>query len=126
MKRLLLVSTIVLSGCAQISHYQPTVDVFNDNRAAYIQQDLYECHYLACQAANTGTDTLLGSGTGVLLGAAGGAVAGAFVGNPAIGAAIGAAAGGFGGASSSGFDANSIFKRAYRNCMRNRGHNVIN
>jgi hypothetical protein len=39
---------------------------------------------------------------------------------------IGAAAGGIGGASKQGFGTEEAYKRAYSNCMRNRGHNVIN
>jgi len=47
-------------------------------------------------------------------------------GNPGAGAAIGAAAGGIGGGATTGISADDQYKRAYINCMRGRGHNIIN
>ena len=54
-------------------------------------------------AANTGTEALKSGTVGGLLGAAGGISGGAYP----------------------GLSSDQNFKRIYKNCMRNRGHNVI-
>ena len=119
--------TIILSGCYSYGGYQPTVDTYNDPNAYRLNQDAAECRQLAEQAAGGGTvkETAIGAGVGGLVGAAGGAVVGAFTGNPGAGAAIGAAAGGLGGAAKQGYESEETFKRAYKNCMASRGHNVL-
>ena len=61
-----------------------------------------------------------------LAGAAGGAALGAIMGDPGKGAAIGAATGGIGGGAYTGVSADQKFKQAFNNCMRSRGHNVVN
>jgi outer membrane lipoprotein SlyB len=121
-----LLGTLLLGGCATYGGYTPTVDPYNDRNAYRIQQDEQECKDLARQAGSLGTETAKGAVAGGLLGAAAGAAIGAVTGNPGKGAAYGAAAGGFGGATHQGLSADEQFKRAYINCMRNRGHNVIN
>ncbi len=121
-----LASAMIVTGCATYGGYQPTVDPYNDRNIGRLEQDKAECGSLANQAGSLGTDTLKGAGMGALIGAAGGAATGAIWGNPATGAAAGAAIGGIGGAATQGIDADSQFKRAYNNCMRGRGHNVIN
>lgn len=88
-------------------------------------QDAEQCRALAKNAANTGMEALKSGAVGGLIGAAGGAALGAAMGNAGTGAAIGAAAGGIGGGAYTGLSADQEFKRAYKNCMRNRGHNVI-
>jgi outer membrane lipoprotein SlyB len=123
---LILASVIVANGCATYGGYQPVVDPYNDPNMGRLEQDKAECDSLAKQAGNVGTDTLKGAGVGALIGAAGGAAMGAIFGNPATGAATGAAIGGIGGGTTQGIDADNQFKRAYINCLRNRGHNVIN
>lgn len=120
-------ATVVLAtGCATYGGYQPVVDPANDPNAYRINQDMQECQALANQAGSATTETLKGAGAGALIGAAGGAALGAITGNPATGAAIGATVGGIGGAANQGVDADNQYKRAYINCMRGRGHNVIN
>ncbi|MEM2159377.1 MAG: glycine zipper domain-containing protein [Candidatus Nitrosotenuis sp.] len=114
-----------MTGCATYGGYQPTVDVAVDRNPQYIQQDIAECRELAQNASSTGKNAVMGVGTGALLGAATGAALGAVVGNPATGAALGAAAGGIGGGANAGMDADNQFRRAYINCMRGRGHSVI-
>lgn len=126
---LLFVSLLSLSGCAtRMGNWTPTVDPYRDPEAEHIEQDLYDCQQLADQAAGNGLvgDTAEGIGIGALIGAAGGAAIGAIVGNPATGAAIGAAAGGISGGSSGGFRSDEEYKSAFRSCMRQRGHRVIN
>ena len=119
-------SALVINACSTYGGYTPTVDTYNDPNPGRIQQDQAECNQLARSASNTATETAKGAAGGALLGAAGGALLGAIGGNAGKGAAIGAAAGGIGGAGYQGVDADSQFRRAYINCMRNRGHNVIN
>lgn len=122
----ILLAGIAVSGCATYGGWQPTIDSYNDPNAARIPQDQSECDMLAHNAGNTGAETAKGVGVGALLGAASGAAIGAVTGSPGAGAAIGAAAGGIGGGAYSGLDADNQYKRAFINCMRERGHRVIN
>jgi outer membrane lipoprotein SlyB len=123
---IVVVASILLTACAEVSGWKPTVDPYNDRNAQMIPQDQAQCEQLASQAAGTGKETAMGAGAGALMGAAGGAITGAFLGNPGAGAAIGAAAGGFGGGAYKGLSADDAYKRAFTNCMRQRGHNVVN
>ena len=123
---IVIVGSILLTACAQVSGYKPTVDPYNDRNAHMIPQDQAQCEQLASQAASTGKETAMGAGAGALMGAAGGAVVGAFTGNPGMGAAIGAAGGGLTGGAYKGLSSDDAYKRAFNTCMRNRGHNVVN
>lgn len=123
---ILVVLALSLSGCATYSGWQPVVDSHNDPNAAAIPQDTRECEMLAKEAGSAGTETAKGAAVGGLLGAATGAAIGAVTGSPGAGAAIGAASGGIGGGAYQGISADEQYKRAFINCMRNRGHNVIN
>lgn len=136
MNKLLLgiaaVLSLLLGACASGGGGQsfgaPTaaVDTYNDPNAARLQQDQYECQQMAEQTAgNTALEGAKGAAIGGLLGAAGGAAIGAIAGNAGKGAAIGAAAGGIGGAAKQGYGAHSDKNRIYKNCLRNRGHNVL-
>lgn len=119
--------TSLLTGCASMGNWTPTVDPYRDQNVERIEQDLYECQQLADQATGgLPEDTALGIGIGALIGAAGGAAIGAIVGDPASGAAIGAAAGGLSGGVQQGVQSEQEYKNAYRRCMSLRGHNVIN
>ena len=118
---------IMLAGCASQTGWQPTVDPYNDPRAAYVNQDLVECKMLAQRVSGyTPGQTAEGALIGGAIGAAAGAAIGAAAGAPGKGAAIGAAAGGIGGGTYKGLDAESKYKNAYIRCMRQRGHNVLN
>lgn len=119
-------SGIVMSGCASQTGWTPTVDPYGSPNAYRLNQDMAECRQLALAASGTAKETAKGAGVGALLGAASGAAIGAISGNPAAGAAYGAAAGTFGGGTKTGLDAESQYKRAYTNCLRNRGHYVVN
>jgi outer membrane lipoprotein SlyB len=113
-------------GCASQSGYRPTVDTHNNPNAQNLTRDEAECRELARQSSGgTGTQTAKGAVGGGLLGAAAGAAIGAATGDPGKGAAVGAAAGGIGGGAYKGLSADEQFKRAFNNCMRNRGHTVI-
>jgi len=122
-----LLACLLAGGCASKTGWTPTVDTYGSSRAQYLNRDLEDCRRLAAQASGgTGKETAKGAVVGGLFGAAAGAAIGAIVGRPGTGAAMGAAMGGFGGGAAKGVNAEETFKRSYRNCMRQRGHNVIN
>jgi hypothetical protein len=125
-RRCSIVIAILLSGCYSYGGWSPVVDPYNDPNPSRVQQDQLECQSLARQAGSTGTEVAQGGAAGGLIGAATGAAIGAAVGDPGTGAAVGAAAGGIGGATMQGMGGEDQFKRTYINCMRGRGHNVIN
>lgn len=122
----LTLALAMTAGCATYTGWQPVTDSHNDPNAARIPQDTEECKMLAKEAGSPGTETAKGAVAGGLLGAATGAAIGAVAGNPGGGAALGAAAGGLGGGTYTGVSGDEAYKRAFINCMRNRGHNVIN
>ncbi|MDD2768244.1 MAG: glycine zipper family protein [Methylococcus sp.] len=122
----LLAAAVAVSGCATYTGWTPTYDSYKDPNSARIPLDEQECQMMAKQAGSTGTEALKGGVVGGLVGAAAGAAVGAAVGNPGTGAAIGAASGGIGGATYQGVSGDDQYKRAFINCMRGRGHNVIN
>ena len=118
---------VILPSCAQMTSYRPTVDTYGDPNAYRLNQDMQECQQLASHASGgTAKETAIGAGVGGLIGAGGGAALGAIMGNPATGAAIGAAIGGIGGAAKQGLQSDDHYKFAYSNCLRQRGHRVIN
>jgi hypothetical protein len=121
----LLVVVLVFSGCASHGGYRPTVDPYGDPRADRIGQDLYECEGLAYHASRVGESTARGAIVGGGIGMIGGALLGGLSGRPVEGAMVGATAGGLAGGVSQGVNADQRFMHAYRNCMINRGHNVI-
>jgi hypothetical protein len=124
---IIIFSSLLLSACASQTGWTPTVDTYNDPNASRLNQDMAQCQQLASQASGgTAKESAVGAGVGALIGAAGGAALGAAVGSPGTGAAIGAAAGGIGGASKQGFQSEDEYKRAYSNCLRQRGHMVVN
>jgi outer membrane lipoprotein SlyB len=123
---IVLAGSVLVSGCYSQGGWTPTVDPYNDPNAYRINQDMAQCKELASQASGTVKEAAIGAGVGGLIGAAGGAALGAIAGNPGTGAAIGAAAGGIGGGAKQGLEGEDQYKRAYSNCMRNRGHRVIN
>ena len=131
MKSFLVVSIglAVLFGAATgwARSWTPVIDTYGSSRAQYVDRDLRECRGLAQQAGGDSTGQgVRGAMRGGLVGAAGGAAVGAALGNAGRGAAVGAAAGGItrgvGGASQS----NRNFAQAFSNCMRQRGHQVLN
>jgi uncharacterized membrane protein len=123
---LFLVSVLVLAGCESTSQWSPTVDTYGNSRAQYLSSDMEECRSLArSSSGDTTEETVRGAGIGAFAGAAGGAILGAMIGSPARGAALGAAAGAAGGGAFSATQTEQQFKQAFSNCMRERGHNVI-
>ncbi len=123
----LAICLVVGAGCASRSTWTPTVDTYGNERAQYLTRDLEECRALAQRAAGGAAgETAKGAAVGGAIGAAAGAVIGAIVGSPGTGAAIGATIGGVGGGGQRAMSSDRDFRNAYRNCMRERGHNVIN
>lgn len=124
---LIFAGSLLLSACASQTGWTPTVDTYNDPNAGRINQDMTECKQLATQASGgTAKESAIGAGVGGLIGAAGGAALGEITGSPGTGAAIGGAAGGIGGGAKQGLEAESQYKKAYVNCMQNRGHRIVN
>jgi len=123
----IMVGAVIMTGCASQGDWSPTVDPYGDPNAANIGRDKVECRQLAKGASgDTATETGKGALVGGAIGAVAGAVIGAAVGSPGKGAMVGAAVGGMGGAAKQGIGSEGDYKQAYTNCMRNRGHNVIN
>jgi outer membrane lipoprotein SlyB len=115
-----------LSACVSQSQWTPTVDTYGSSRAQFVTRDQAECRQLAMQVSgSTMGQTAQGALGGGLLGAAAGAGIGAAAGSAGRGAMIGAAAGGLGGGAIRGAQSNAAFQRAFNECMRNRGHQVL-
>lgn len=117
-----------LGGCATATGWSPVIDTRVDRNPAAISQDLAECRQLALQVAgdpygSTAGRTLLGGAVGAAAGAAIGAATG---GSAGTGAAIGAATGGIGAGATHGVSREQNYKQAYINCLRGRGHQVLN
>ena len=121
----LLLLVVIFSGCASHGGYRPTVDPYGDPRADRIGQDLYECDGLAHQASRVGEESVKGAIVGGGIGMIGGALLGGLHGHPVQGAMLGATVGGLTGGVGQGANADQRYIHAYRNCMVNRGHNVI-
>lgn len=130
MKRIVVISaglTMFAAGCAAQQPWQPTVDTFGSSRAQYVSRDTEECRQLAFQVSGNSTNQAVrGAATGGLVGAASGAALGAAFGNAGRGAAVGAAAGGIGLGAARASQSEQAFRQAYVNCMRQRGHRVVN
>jgi len=123
----IIISAVIMTGCASQGNWSPTIDPYGDANAANIGRDKVECRQLAKGASgDTATETGKGALIGGAIGAAAGAAIGAAVGSPGTGAMVGAAVGGLGGAAKQGFGTEGDYKQAFINCMRNRGHNVVN
>lgn len=121
-----MATALVCTGCASRGGYRPVVDTHGSPVAQDLSKDEAECRVLAEQASRgTEKETAKGAVTGAAIGAAAGAVIGAAAGSPGTGAAVGAAAGGAGGGLLSGLTAEERFKKAFKECLRNRGHKVL-
>ena len=122
-----LAAALALAGCVNQNTWSPTVDPYTDPNAARLGVDESQCRQIATQSSGgslqeTGKGALLGG----LLGAAAGAAIGAAAGDAGMGAAIGAAAGGFGGGAYGSSKSSQGFQQVFTNCMRERGHTVLN
>lgn len=123
-----LVAALVLSGCAT-QQWRPVID--HASEAPTVSQqfvsDDVQCSQIARQnVPSAGSAAVDGALAGGLLGAALGAAVGAVLGVPGEGAAFGAAMGGFQGGAQNAVAAEGGYRQIYSNCMRGRGHNVLN
>jgi outer membrane lipoprotein SlyB len=115
-----------LSACVSQSTWTPTVDTYGSSRAQFVTRDQAECRQLAMQVSGSSTgQAAQGAVGGGLLGAAAGAGIGAAAGSAGRGALAGAAVGALGGGAVRGMQSNAAFQRAFNECMRNRGHQVL-
>lgn len=118
-----------LVGCAGTTKWEPTLNTMPHKNQAAEQQDLAECKELAFKAAGylqEGAEGALLAGAG---GAAEGAVIGALVGGAGgagVAAAAGAPIGAIAGLWYSEYESDLTYKRAYSNCLYQRGHFPIN
>jgi outer membrane lipoprotein SlyB len=118
---------LLCAACVTQQPWTPTVDTYGSSRAQYLPRDTEECRALAFQTSGSApAEGARGAVVGGLVGAATGAAIGAAVGNVGRGAAIGGIAGGVGTGLSRTAQSEAQFKRAFNNCMRQRGHRVIN
>lgn len=120
------VMCVGLAACASQRGWTPVVDVANDKNAANLGNDMTVCKQLADQAADQLGTVGERTAIGAVGGAAGGALLGAIVGSPGTGAALGAVTGTGAGLGSGAIDSDNAYKRAYINCLKQRGHPVIN
>jgi len=131
MKRTLAAGATLLlllgAGCKTQQPWRPTVDTFGSSRAQYVDRDMEQCRQLAFQVSGSAPQQAVqGAVTGGLVGAAAGAAIGSAFGSAGRGAAVGAAAGGIGRGAQQASQSEQAFQRAFNNCMRQRGHNVLN
>src|SRR5262245_8991541 len=113
----LAVHLVLGVSCASAqSNWTPTVDTYGSSRAQYLSRDMWECRELAGQTSGSATGSAARGALRV-----GGAVVSA--GRGALG---GGAAGGIGGGVQQASASETQFRRAFSNCLRARGHNVIN
>jgi outer membrane lipoprotein SlyB len=119
MKKLLLASVIIsivsVTGCARRS--QVIIDPHGVDMGMY-QQDLAECTNIANQV-----DSKVGGG--IVGGAVVGAIAGSIIGGNRTTdkmAKLGALSGGVKGGAATRYERNKVIK----NCLRNRGYQVLN
>lgn len=115
------------AACASAqSNWTPTVDTYGSSRAQYLSRDQWECRELAMQTSGSpGGSAARGALRGGAVGAVGGAAIGAAFGNAGRGAAVGAAAGGVGRGVQQASGSEAQFRRAFSNCLRARGHRVL-
>ncbi|WP_446808448.1 glycine zipper family protein [Methylomonas sp. 2BW1-5-20] len=129
MKKTYLSTMLILfaltTGCASMSGWRPIVDPRLDEHPDTTQRDMVECKALAEQASDITKEIGMGAGVGAVTGAAGGAAVGAIAGSAATGAAGGAILAIPAGLWE-GYQANEDFKRAFKTCMRQRGHTLVN
>ena len=124
---IVLIQFLVSTVCWAQSNWTPTVDTFGSSRAQYLSRDQADCRELALQSSgSTGGSAARGAVRGGALGAAGGAAIGAAMGNAGRGAMVGAAAGGIGGGVRQAGASDEQFRRTFSNCLRQRGHTVLN
>lgn len=120
---------VTMFGCATATRWEPTMNPMPHKAAANESRDLAECKVLALKASGF----LEEGAEGTLAGAAGAAAIGAIAGatipgavSAGTGAVIGAPIGAVAGLWYAEYEADLTYKRAYSNCLWQRGHFPIN
>lgn len=128
MKKLAIIAlSAILFGCAGASRWEPTLNDKVGKNQATASQDIAECRVLADKAAGWAVEGLEGALVGGAGGAAEGAVIGALLtGGAGPAAAAGAPIGAIAALWWAEYDANLVFKRAFSNCLYQRGQFPIN
>ena len=111
----LILATTTFTGCAR--HAQIIIDPHGVDMGQY-QQDLAECHQLAGQVRSK-------VGEGIVGGAIVGAIAGKIIGGNRTAvrtSKLGALSGGLSGGNATAHERDRVVK----NCLRNRGYQVLN
>ncbi|MCH2184234.1 hypothetical protein MK280_00015 [Myxococcota bacterium] len=121
-----MLAIALVAGCVSQNSWTPTDDTANDPKAAELAQDEAECRELAKKGAASGKHTAEGAAEGAAVGVLAGAALGAIGGDPGIGAAAGATGGAATGGVAMARDSNADFKRIFTNCLKERGHPVLN
>lgn len=114
------------AACVSQDSWTPVVDTANDPNDDRLASDEKACRQLAKKGAHTAKQTGEGAVEGGAVGTLAGAAVGAILGVPGEGAAIGATMGGTSGGTKMARDSNADFKRIFSNCLRERGHPVLN
>lgn len=122
-KAILVFSMLVLSSCAG---YNPVVDPQSVSNDAKYDRDVAECRELARGNTDTGTSVAKHGLIGGAIGTGTGALLGVIAGNTVRGLATGAVIGGVVGGVKGGYKSDLQYETIFRNCMRGRGHNVLN
>jgi len=121
----ILVLSALATGCASMNGWQPVIDARINQHPETVERDMGECKVLADQASDITKEVAIGTGIGAVGGAAAGAAAGSIASSAAAGAAAGAILAIPAGLWK-GYQANEDFKRAFKTCMRQRGHTIVN
>lgn len=124
-----MILSILLLGCSTVTRWEPTMNTVPDKNVSSLNQDVADCRVLADNAAGW----LSEGATGALISGAGGAAEGAVIGalisgagGAGVAAAAGAPIGAIAGLWYSEYEANLTFKRAFSNCLYQRGHYPVN
>ncbi len=120
-KAVLTICLLSLTACGAGSGYRPIVDGKN----AKYESDLSACQGLAAQREYMNDDSKIETGLAAGAGALGGAAIGAGSGNTGEGAIAGLVVGALAGAVGSSMKDKEEQKSIVINCMRGRGHKVI-
>ena len=121
-----LVISLFLMSCVSQNSWTPEVDTANDPKADQLATDEEQCRVLAKQGAGSTKQVAEGAAEGAAIGVLAGAALGAIGGDAGMGAATGVTGGATAGGVTMARDSNADFKRIFTNCLRERGHPVLN
>lgn len=120
---------VVMAGCSTVTRWEPTMNSMPHKAAATESRDLAECKVLALKASGFLEEGAEGTFAGAAGAAAIGAIAGATIPgavSAGTGAVIGAPIGAVAGLWWAEYEADLNYRRAYSQCLFQRGHFPIN